>query len=404
MTARPSEGKPMSTVLDTRPIVLFSARYLPNVGGVEFFTANLGEKLASMGHNVTVVTTEPTDSPAQDARHQVGEGTLEVVRLDAWGAKRVPFARRNKHNKILLAYLERLAPFHALINTRFYDLSYLGARLCKRVGVRPVLIEHGTGYIKFNNRLIAPASKLAEHAVALRLKRYPIDYYGISKRASQWLGTFGIASCGEIHNALDATSFAGKSSGRAFREELCIDEKAMCVAFASRLVADKGADVMLEAADALRDDSRIHFLIAGSGPLESDIRTAAETLPNLSYVGMLNHADLASLLISSDVFCLPSNSEGLPTSLLEAAACSCALVASRVGGVDEIMPTDQHGIVLEHTQSSELVRVLKALADDPDRLTSLQSSAHDYIKEHFSWDNTVAELLQAFDKASGPAR
>jgi glycosyltransferase involved in cell wall biosynthesis len=394
----------MSTVLDTRPIVLFSARYLPNVGGVEFFTANLGDRLAAMGYDVTVVTTEATDSPAEDARHHVGEGTLEVVRFDAWGAKRVPFAKRSRRNKALLTYLEQKAPFHALINTRFYDLSYLGARLCNRVGVRPVLIEHGTGYIKFNNKLLAPASKLAEHTVALRLKRYPIDFYGISKRASQWLKTFGITSCGEIHNALDSAAFAGNSSSRDFRTEFHVDEKAMCVVFASRLVADKGADVMLEAASALRGDERIRFFIAGSGPLEDDIRTAGAELPNLSYVGMLNHADLASLLVSSDVFCLPSNSEGLPTSLLEAAACSCALVASRVGGVDEIMPTSEQGIVLERTESAELVRVLKELADNPERLASLKSCAHDYIKEHFSWDNTVSELLEAFNRASSSTR
>lgn len=384
----------------TRPIVLFSARYLPNVGGVEFFTANLGEHLASQGYEVVVVTTEPANSASQDVRHVVGDGSMEVLRLDSFGPKRMPFAKRNARNRALLTRLEDRAPFHALINTRFYDLSTQAARLCRRMGVRPVLIDHGTGYIKFESKVLSLASKTAEHAITANLKRYPVDYYGVSRDASRWLGNFGITSCGEIHNALDSARFVLQASDRDFRAEFGVGDQTVCVAYAARLLADKGADVMLEAARSLRENRRIRFFLAGTGPLEGEVREASRELPNLDYVGMLNHADLAALLTTCDVFCLPTRySEGLPTSLLEAAACSCALVSSHAGGVDEIIPTQDHGIILEHAETTDLVHALTMLTEERDRLRALQQMGHEYVSEQFSWDHTVSELLEAFDRA-----
>ena len=109
----------MDTTSITKPIILFSARYLPSVGGVEFFTENLGNRLAALGHNVTIVTTEQDDGNERDARRQVGDGTLEVIRLDAWGPKRMRFVKKSRRNRELIARLGHAKPVHALITPPF---------------------------------------------------------------------------------------------------------------------------------------------------------------------------------------------------------------------------------------------------------------------------------------------
>ena len=395
----------MSQNAPVRDIVLFSARYLPNVGGVEFFTANLGTQLATMGHDVLVVTTETGDDAAADARRSVGEGSLEVFRLNQRGPTRAPFVVHDGRYRELCGRIGGLGPFHALINTRFYDLSRIAARLCRDKGVRPVLIDHGTGYIQFPSRLLSLASKMAEHAITANLKRYPIDYYGVSRDASRWLGTFGIGSCGEIHNALDADSFVGKGSGRDLRAELGIPDETLCVAYAARLLPEKGADTVLEAARELVDDRRFHFLVAGRGPMAETVAAAGEELPNLSYVGVLDHADLAAMLLQSDVFCLPTRySEGLPTSLLEAAACGCALVASHAGGVDEIIAAEDQGIILAEPTAGDVVGALRRLADDRPLLDALKHGAHERVRDRFTWQATAGEVMAAFERAASAAR
>lgn len=391
----------MADDITTWPIVLFSARYLPNMGGVEFFTDNLGRRLASMGHDVLVVTTEPTDAPEADARRLMGDGSFEVLRLGSWGPQRMPFVRKDGRYREVVARIKALGRFHALINTRFYDLSHIAARLCGEVGVRPVLIDHGTGYITFPSKVLSLASKAAEHAITARLKRCPIDYYGVSRDASRWLGNFGIESHGEIHNAIDADAFVGQRSDRDFRAENGIADDVLCVAYAARLLPEKGADTIVEAARLLASDSRLHFFVAGTGPMEDEVAAAAGELPNMTHVGMLGHPDLASLLMGSDVFCLPTRyAEGLPTSLLEAGACGCALVASHAGGVEEIIPTPEHGIVLDSPTKEAVAAVLGGLAGDPERLQALKEKARARVCERFTWESTAQELLQAFSSAN----
>lgn len=391
----------MAASQTTKPIVLFSARFLPNVGGVEFFTNNLGRQLASMGHEVLVVTTEPTDDPAADARVSLGDGSFEVMRLNSWGPKRIPFIKRDRHYRESRARLKALGSFNALINTRFYDLSQMAASLCHRMGVKPVLIDHGTGYIAFPSAILSFAAKTAEHLLTANLRRHPIDFYGVSKDASKWIARFGITSCGEIHNALDADAFVAGQSGRDFRSEQGIAPGTLCVAYAARLLEEKGADAMMEAARLLKDDTRLHFFIAGTGPLEQDVAAAAAELDNLTYVGVLNHPDLAALLLACDVFCLPTRyCEGLPTSLLEAGACSDALVASHAGGVDEIIPSGDYGIILESPTAEAVAGALTSLAEDSERVSLLKAKAHDWICERFTWESTAQEVLKAFSRAT----
>ena len=390
----------MTDSLTKKPIVIFSARYLPSTGGVEFFTANLGHALAMRGCDVLVVTTEPADDTAGDARVTVGTGSMEVMRLHSFGPQRMPFVRRDAHYRACMWRLRGLGDFHALVNTRFYDLSTVAARLCQKLGIRPVLIDHGTGYIAFPSAALSAVAKVAEHAITANLKRSPIDFYGVSRDASAWLRTFGIVSCGEIHNALDGEGFVGEASGRDFRAEYGVEAGALCVCFAGRLLPEKGADTIVGAARLLAGRAPVHFFVAGRGPMEGELAAADAELKNLSYVGVLSHPDLAALLLSCDVFCLPTRyKEGLPTSLLEAGACGCALVASHAGGVDEIVVSAEHGIVLEDPTAEAVAETVRELAGDGERLELLKRNAQAYVCERFSWEATVEELLAAFARA-----
>lgn len=382
-------------------IVIFSARYLPSMGGVEFFTDNLAHALAGRGYEVTIVTTEASQDSAADAREAVGEGSVEVLRLHSWGPERMPFIKRDAHTKACLERIEALGRFHALINTRFYDLSRAAVRLCKKLGVKPVLIDHGTGYITFPSKPLSLAFKVAEHAATALLLRSPVDCYGVSKDSSQWLKTFGISSCGEIHNALDAEVFVAQKSERDFHAEYGVRPGTLCVTYAARLLPEKGIDAIIESARSFREDRRVHFFVAGSGDLEGEVIEADHELANLSYLGRLSHPDLAALLCDSDVFCFPTRyAEGLPTTLLEAGACGCALVSSRAGGVNEIIPTEEDGIVIPEASGYEVSVALSDLLQEPDRLASLKERARENVCERFTWESTVEEVLSAFRRAS----
>ena len=384
-----------------RKIMIFSARYLPSMGGVEFFTRNLSEELARRGNEVIIVCLERAEEGmdvADDVTLASG-GSVHVVRLDSWGWWRMPFIKWSGHTRRCLKEIRRNPPDSALINTRLYGLSRLAARMMNECGLCPVLLDHGSSSIRFESALLTKVSAGVESFVTALIKRRKIAFFGISKESSAWLGHFGITSRGEINNAVDADTFVSGASERDFRDELGIGPDTLCVVFTGRLIRDKGIDAIVDAARALEGRDDVRFVVAGAGPLEPEITKAAEDLATLTFVGRLDHGDIASLLISSDVFCLPSYSEGLPTSVLEAAACSCALMYTRCGGVNEIIPSPEYGIVLESSDGDEVARHVVDLADDPARLAALKDAAARRVRQRFSWAHTADQALEAFEVA-----
>lgn len=372
-----------------KTIVYFSTRYFPNLGGLEFFTGNLVTELAREGHRVYVVTGEPG---AEGVKTPEG---VTIIPFDTWGWRRVPFVAWDRRTRGALRQVVTLHPDGAVINTRFYGFCRVAARLCnRRLGLTPVLIDHGTSYIHFDNPAAQWLISRAEDVTTALLKRYDIRYCGVSRGASAWLGHFGIKSSGEVNNAIDADAFAAESSGRDFLAQEGLPACTTGVVFDSRLIEGKGLEAFVQAARLLEGEENLHFFVAGDGPLAPWLAEQAGTMDNLSYLGRLTHADLAALLRQSKIFCFPTQyGEGLPTNLLEAGACGCALITTQTGGTDEIVPTPAHGIVLERGDAEEIAQVIRSLIVNPARLQRLRRAAAGHVRERFSWRNSAAQLL-----------
>lgn len=369
-----------------KTVIYFSCHYLPNMGGVEFFTRSLALGLEREGCRVIVATEEPSPEEA-------GHGGPEVVRMDRFGWERVPFLLWSRRTREILGWLAEQGADGILINTRFYGFSRVAARFAKRQGLQAVLIDHGTDYVRLSSRVLSWGVKVLEHVFTWQLRRLPVTFCGVSRGSSRWLRRFGISSVGEINNAIDAEAFVSQASGRDFVGELGVDPQALKVAFASRLVEDKGADTIISAAEAM-GDARVHFFVAGSGPMQDRVARQAAALGNLSYLGRLDHPDLASLLLASDVFCYPTRyAEGMPTCLLEAGACSNALVTARTGGTEEIIPTKDHGVVLDDASAASVVSALRGLLGDRDRTACLKEAAHEHVLGHCTWERSAKQAL-----------
>lgn len=106
------------------------------------------------------------------------------------------------------------------------------------------------------------------------------------------------------------------------------------------LVDVKGHRFLLEALSRLRRDRRPTLEIVGDGPLRGELAELARTLgvdDAVQFLGRRPKSEIARIMRSADVFVLPSLGENMPCALLEALACGLPAVASRVGGVPEVL-------------------------------------------------------------------
>lgn len=207
------------------------------MGGVETYTQNLAAALSEMGCHVTVVAMDTHNAAPSEAIDNV-----EIVRLPCHsmlgGRYPVP-----KHNTAYHQTMKRLAkgPLdYVVVNTRFYPLSLEGLKFARRCGIAPVLIEHGSAHLSMGSVAVNSVVEGVEHVITALDKRQRPVCYAVSKKASTWLGHFGIESAGELPNAIDADAYTAQASNRAFRNELSINSDALLVASAGRLVPEKG--------------------------------------------------------------------------------------------------------------------------------------------------------------------
>ncbi len=377
-------------------ICMFSANYLPNVGGVERFSFYVCRELIAAGHNVTLVTNNLFDLPAKET-----VDGLKIYRFDCkpYLGGRFPVAKKNGNFKMIDQEL-RAAHFDLIfINARFYMHSIYAARLAKKKGVPCLTVEHGTSHLSVDNRLLDFCGGILEHFITFILKRYCKDYYGVSESACNWSAHFGIKSKGVLYNTVDVDEIEKilKSECRSFRKEYNIDKNEKIIAFTGRLLKEKGLYELLEAKSNLKDKS-CRLIIAGIGPLQKEIDSLDRD--DVIYVGKLEFKDVIALLKESDVYCLPSYSEGMSTSVLEAVAAKCFVITTANGGAKELITSSDLGIILKNSNPADLAAALdKALADDDYRQSAAQKS-YEKLKTEFTFKATAEKIISIIKQQS----
>ena len=201
-----------------KTLFIYSANYLPNIGGVEKYTHNLANQLEHLGVHACIVTNNVFNL----AEEETLESGATVYRLPCHPliGGRLPVPRRNATFDKLLRRIYSQPTDYLVINTRFYPHTFLGVKHAENHNIKPIVIDHGSAYLTLGNPIIDLAVKAHEHMITALLKRHPIDFYGVSNESVKWLKTFGIEGKGVLNNSIDADSYYASASNRDFRNEL----------------------------------------------------------------------------------------------------------------------------------------------------------------------------------------
>lgn len=173
------------------------------------------------------------------------------------------------------------------------------------------------------------------------------------------------------------------------------------VVLAARLLWDKGLAEYAEAARQLRAEGRtIRFVLAGApdpGNPASVDPAIVERWRGDAGITWLGHVDdMAALYQNADVAVLPSYREGLPRSLIEAAACALALVTTDVPGCRAVVRDGVDGLLVPVRDAAALARALARLDDDRALLRRLGDAARAHALAEYSVDRVNARTLEVY--------
>ena len=171
------------------------------------------------------------------------------------------------------------------------------------------------------------------------------------------------------------------------------------ILFLGRLCKDKGIAELLSCIPKLAAKYPDLMLYLGGIWEDSQLQKEAEKYPeHVKWLGWINGEDKARYLQECDIFVLPTYFEGLPVSLLEAMASSCAVAATRVGGIPMVVTEEQDGILTEPKDAEALFEMLDRLLGDKLLCEKLGNAARQKIQQKYSLSENINRLVGIYRK------
>jgi len=201
-----------------------------------------------------------------------------------------------------------------------------------------------------------------------------------------------------IATGIDLQRFHPDAPGTV-RQQLGLADDVALVGMISVLRSWKGHATFLDAAALLLKSGRpVHFLIAGDGPGRVELTDKIANEPWRDHVTLLGHrGDVETVLASLDVLVLPSYAhEGIPQIILQAQAMARAIVATRIGGIPEVVEDGVTGLLIQPRDSAALADKIALLLDDPALRRKLGAAARSYAESQHSIDRMGTRLLELY--------
>jgi glycosyltransferase involved in cell wall biosynthesis len=219
----------------------------------------------------------------------------------------------------------------------------------------------------------------------LRLRAPHDGYLVVGDHIGGQLRSRGVpaARIHDVKNAVDADAFdpdAVDPLPAELRSKL--PDADLVVGFVGGLHDYKGVHDLVDAAEAAAADVAVAF--AGDGPEREALEERLADGPG-ALLGAVPYEAMPALYAALDVFALPSHTEGIPRVILEAQAMCTPVVATRVGGVPDVVDDGETGLLCPPRDPPALADALDRLADEPELRRGLASGGRRRVTESFTW-------------------
>lgn len=348
------------------------------VGGLESVVRALAVGHSARGHQVTIAAVTDHDSSP----------FLAATISDGLVTELIPSSGRDyrRERRYFSALLASFRP--DVVHSHGYRPDILDLPVARAAGIPTLTTMHGfTGgdwKVRIYERLQMRSARAADAVVA------------VSRGVETRLRERGVSSA-KVHLIRNAYSSRKETTDRATAAHLLgIGGAGFRIAWIGRLSDEKGPDVMLAAMEFLRDVP-IALSFIGDGPARTALETRAAALgvaDRVTFHGVV--ADASKLLPAFDVLALSSRTEGTPMVILEAMAAETPIVATRVGGVPDILSA-VHALLVEPERPDLLASALRSVFTDPIAAAARAASARRRLDAEFGTDAWLDRYEQLYN-------
>jgi glycosyltransferase involved in cell wall biosynthesis len=377
-------------------IIVFAPYYHPHIGGVESYARELNVQLAQRNFKLTVFTPHlPKNTPAVEEIDGI-----EILRFPAFEIIHnypLPKFWSPTFWKLFLSLGGN--SFELVIShTRFFNTSLLALIFAKTKKINWIHVEHGSSFVQTNNPILSFASKTYDLIFGKLILSQTDHIIAISEAVKNFIEKLGIKEkCTVIYRGFDINEIEKIKANDELRKKYSED---VIILFIGRLISGKGVSDLLNAISGIKNNN-IKCFIIGDGPEKESLTNLAKKLKienDIVFFGRKTFSETISILKIADIFVNPSHSEGLPTTVIEAALCQKAIIATNVGGTNEIIINNESGLIIESKNIKQLQVSLEKLITNTNFAKEISQNALNENINKFKWDKCVTELIKIIEK------
>ena len=378
---------------------LFPNRFSPNYG------IFVKERVKAVSENIDSKIIAPLPYFPMIGFFERYKGINRIERIEKFDNVFVHYPRHiviPKYFKFIdgyLYYLSMNAFFSRMIKDYHIDLldlhwvypdAYAGLKWAKRFKKKIIVTVRGDKSICYfersiRKRLLIKTLRSVDHIIAVStdLRNKVVSEYGVDDNCVT-----------VIPNGIDTRNFFLIDKKEALK--LCgLERGKRYILSLSRLSKEKGLEYLFRAFSFLNCTDLI-LLVAGSGPLKGELFKLASDLNisnNVRFIGEVDHNEAYKWYNAADVFCLPSIGEGCPNVIIEALACGTPIVSTRVGGIPDLVISQDYGLLVQPSDAISLSRALEiGLGKDWNRFNIAEHGARN------TWGQVADRVINIYEK------
>jgi len=202
-----------------------------------------------------------------------------------------------------------------------------------------------------------------------------------------------------LRNAVDTDRF-NPTRDKSIRSKFDINDEDILILFVGYLDEFKGIFELINAFNVINSENRnVKLMMVGTGPKKEDllkILTKMNIEDEVIFTGRVEPQKIHKYYQAADIFVLPSYTEGLPVSVLEAMACGLPVVATNVGGIPEIITDRVNGFIVPSKNEKELIKKLAALTNNKDYREKFSQKSVEKINDEFNSGKKLKRLVDLY--------
>ena len=359
-------------------IAICSDYFYPKIGGIATHIENLAKALEKRGHEVFIIT--------KMAKFNDNTHGLNVIRIKSFfrSSRTLDIPNTNELEKIIKKINPDIIHSHHI----FSPISLLSLSVGKKLKIKTVLTNHSIQFFYDFDYLWKPFSY-----ILFPYRQYinnADEIIAVSKAASSFVSHFTNKKIKIIPNGINVDEFAPKK--KEFDGE--------SILFVGRFVYRKGLHVLLEAMRYIvNENEKAKLTIVGTGYLNSVLKLLIKTLNLQKKIFIkrnIEKNELIKLYQKSNVFAMPSiYGESFGIVLLEAMSSKTPVVATKQGGIKEIITHKKTGLLIEKNKPKKLAQNILNLLNDEKLSKKLSSNAFKEVKK-YDWNVIIKKIEKVY--------